>query len=95
MKGYRRPHRYKKRKPIYRSRFFWLVIFILILFFSFFYFLFLTDFFQIKEINIAGLQQVSEEALNSLVKSHLENKILFFSTKSIFSVNSNKIKEEA
>jgi len=95
VKPYRRPHRYKKRKPIYRSRSFWLVIFVLILFSSLLYLLFLADYFQIKEINIAGLQQVSEEALNSLVKSHLENKILFFSTKSIFSVNSNKIKEEA
>lgn len=94
MKRYRKPHRYKKKKPIYRSRFFWLVIFVLILFSSFFYLLFLADFFQIEKINISGLQRVSEATLNSLINLHLENKILFFSTKSIFLINSNKIKEE-
>jgi len=94
VRGYRKPHRYKKRKPIYRNRFFWLAILILIFFFSFFYFLFFTEFFQIEKINVVGLEQVSEEQLNLSIKDKLENRILFFPTRSIFLVDLNKIKED-
>ena len=93
-KQYRKPHRYKKRKPFYRDRFFWLAIFVLILFSSSFYFLFLSDFFQIKNINISGFEEIPEERLSLLVGERLENKILFFSTKSIFLANSNEIKKD-
>ena len=93
VKRYRKPHQFKKIKPIYRNRFFWLGILILIFFSSIFYFLFFAEFFQIKKINIAGLEQVSEEQLNLLVIEKLENKILFFSSGTIFWVNLNKIKE--
>lgn len=94
VRGHRKPHRFKKRKPIYRNRFFWLVILILIFFSSFFYFLFFTEFFQVEKINIVGLEQVSEEQLNLLIKEKLENRILFFPTRNIFLVDLNKIKED-
>jgi len=91
---YRKPHHFKKRKPIYGNRFFWLGFLILIFFSSLFYFLFFAEFFQVKKINIAGPQQTSAEQLNLLVSEKLENKILFFSTRSIFLVNLNKIKDD-
>jgi len=94
VRGYRKPHRFKKRKPIYRNRFFWLAILILIFFSSFFYFLFFTEFFQVKKINIVGLEQVPEEQLNLSIKDKLETKILFFPTRNIFLVDLNKIKED-
>ncbi|MDP2967013.1 MAG: FtsQ-type POTRA domain-containing protein [bacterium] len=94
VRGYRKPHRFKKRKPIYRNRFFWLAILILFFFSSFFYFLFFTEFFQVKKINIVGLEQVPEEQLNLSIKDKLETKILFFPTRNIFLVDLNKIKED-
>jgi len=94
VKGYRKPHRFKKRKPIYRNRFFWLAILILIFFSSFFYFLFFTEFFQVEKISIVGLEQISEEQLNLSIKDKLENRILFFPTRNIFLVDLNKIKED-
>jgi len=94
VKQHRKPHRFKKRKPIYRNRFFWLGLLILIFLSSTFYLLFFSKIFQVKEINIAGLQQVSEEQLNLLGEGKLENKILFFPTRSIFLVNLNKIRED-
>ncbi|MDP1538803.1 MAG: FtsQ-type POTRA domain-containing protein, partial [bacterium] len=97
VKQRRKPHRFKKRKPIYRNRFFWLGLLILIFLLSTFYFLFFSKTFQVKEI-IAGLQQVSDQQLNtslrSVIEGKLETKILFFPTRSIFLVNLNKIKED-
>ncbi|MCX6759250.1 MAG: FtsQ-type POTRA domain-containing protein [Candidatus Nealsonbacteria bacterium] len=94
VRGYRKPHRFKKRKPIYRNRFFWSAILILIFFSSFFYFLFFTEFFQVEKINIVGLEQVSEEQLNLSIKDKLGNRILFFPTRNIFLLDLNKIKED-
>ncbi len=87
MISYRKPHRYKKRKPIYRNRFFWLGLLAIVFFFSIFYFLFLSGFFQVEKIIISGENKVSAEEINSAVESKLENKILFWPTKSIFLVN--------
>ena len=94
VKQYRKPHRFKKRKPIYRQRFFWLGLLILIFFSSIFYFLFFAKFFQVEKINLSGLEQVSQEDLNLLIQEKLENRILFFPTRSIFLMDLNKIKED-
>ena len=94
VKQYRKPHRFKKRKPIYRQRFFWLGLLILISLSSLFYFLFFAEFFQVEKINLSGLEQVSQEDLNLLIQEKLENRILFFPTRSIFLMDLNKIKED-
>jgi len=94
MKQRRKPHRYKKRKPIYRNLFLWLGIFVLLLSFSLLYFLFLADFFQVKEINVAGLQEVLQGRLKLLVQERAENNILSFPTRSIFLVDTGKMTED-
>jgi cell division septal protein FtsQ len=94
MKQYRKPHRYKKRKPIYHNRFLWLTLLALVLSLALFYFLFLADLFQIKEINVAGLQEALQGRLKLLVQERTENNALSFPTRSIFLVNTGKIKED-
>lgn len=90
---FRKPYRIKKKKSIFENRFFWLIFLILIIFGSAFYFLLFSEFFQIKNIIITGEQKVSKEDIKLNVEKKLETKILFFKTKSIFSVNLNEIKE--
>jgi cell division septal protein FtsQ len=94
MKQYRKPHRYKKRKPFYYNRFLWLALLVLVLSLTLFYFLFLADLFQIKEINVAGLQETLQGRLKLLVQERTENNALSFPTRSIFLVNTGKIKED-
>jgi len=91
-KQYRKPYRVKKKRPIYKNRFFWLGILFLIFVSSVFYFLFFFNFFQVKNINIEGVNKVPTDSVRFLAESKLENKILFFSTKSIFLINSGDIK---
>jgi len=94
MKKYRKPYRIKKKKPIFRNRFFRLGILILILLFTIYYLLFLSQAFQIEKIIITGEEKVSTQDLKLFVEKKLEKTILFFKTKSIFLINSNEIKKD-
>lgn len=90
---YKKPYRVRKRKSIFKNRFFWLGIFIFIFFVALFYFLFISPFFQIEKIIISGNKKVLKEDIQTVVKKELEQKIFLFSKKNLFLVKPNKIKE--
>ena len=94
MKKYRKPYRIKKKKSIFRSHFFWLFILTLIFLGGIFYLLFLSPFFQVREIKISGNEKVSSEQILSQVQKKIEQKLLFFTTRSVLLVNSKQIKKE-
>lgn len=83
-KTFRKPHRIKPKKSIFRNRFFWLSFSILIILGAIFYLIYFSALFQIKNINIFGQEKVSPEQ----VKSFIETK-----TRTIFLVNFNEIRE--
>ena len=93
-KSYRRPHNYRKKKSIIRNRFFWLTIFALGLIGFSFYFFFLSDAFQVEKVTIRGENKVSKEDIGSLIEGKLENRFLFFPTKTILLVSLNDMREE-
>jgi len=93
-KHYRKPHRYKKIKPIFRKRFFWLGILALAVFIGIFYSLFFLEVFQIEKIIVTGEKKVAKQELELLVEERLESRILFFKTKSIFAVDLKQIKKD-
>lgn len=93
-KIFRKPHQFKKKKSIIRNRFFWRGILIFVFIISLFYFLFLSKTFQVEMITVSGEEKVSTEGIKLLVEKKLENKILFFKTKSIFLVNLDEIKND-
>jgi len=91
MKKYRKPYRVRKKKSIFRNRFFWLGILILIIFGGFFYLICFSSFFQIKEIKISGNQKVPTADLQNIIQNRIEKKVLFFRSKGIFLADLNKI----
>jgi len=94
MKKYRRSHRIKRKKSLFKNRFFWLGILTLVIVVAFFYLLFFSEIFQVKKVIITGEEKVSKEELKLLIEKKLEKKIFFFKTKSIFLVNLNEIKRD-
>jgi cell division protein FtsQ len=94
MKKYRKPYQFKKKKSILKNRFFWWGILTVILIGGIFYFFFFFEIFQIKKIEITGLEKTPIEKIKTITKKNAENMIFFFKTKSIFLVNLNKIKKE-
>ena len=93
-KYYRKPHRYKKRKPILRKKFSALVFLSLVAAGAAFYGLFFWQGFWVEKITISGEQKIAEEEINYLVEKNLENKILFLKTKSILKVDAGQIKTD-
>ncbi len=94
MKGYRKPHRFKRKKPIFRNKFFWSGILIFVLISFLFYFLFFSSVLQVKKVILSGEKRASTENLKELVENKLENKVLFIRTKSIFAVNLGEIRRD-
>ncbi|MBZ9571991.1 FtsQ-type POTRA domain-containing protein [Patescibacteria group bacterium] len=93
-KKFRRPYKIKRKKSILKNRFFWLTLLILIISGVIFYFFIFSSFFQVERVIVSGNEKVSKENIKAVVESNLEEKILFFPTKSIFLVNLNKIKKD-
>jgi hypothetical protein len=91
--GLRKPHRFKRKKSILGNRFFWLGILLLIFIGAIFYFLFLSETFQIEKIIVTGEEKVSTEEIKQFIEEKLGGKILFFPTKSTFSVNLDEIRK--
>lgn len=89
---YKKPYRIKKKKSILKSRFFWFSIFFVILCIGIFYLIYLLPFIQIKEINVSNNNKVSTDEVKNLAWHNLEIKILFFDSKSILLLDTNKIK---
>ncbi len=91
---YRKYYPLKKKKPLFKNRNFWLVVFILIFSLSLFYFLFLGSFFQLKEIKISGNQSLSPLQLTEFLESKMEKSIGPFLSRSIFLLRVGKIEKE-
>jgi len=92
IKKYRKPYRVKKKKPIFRDRFFWLGILIFVVIVGIFYLICFSPFFQIKEIKISGNQKVPTGDLENIIQNQIVRNLFFSQTKSIFLVNLNIIK---
>lgn len=67
MRRYTKIHRYRRKKSILKSRFFWLTALILFVFTSLFSFLFFSGIFLVEKIIVTGQEKVSKEAIKSLV----------------------------
>jgi len=93
MRIYKRPYRIKKKKSIFRNRFFWLAILIFIILLSTFYFLLFSPYFQIKEIKISGNEKVATQDLRKLIEDTIKKKIIVFQTRSIFLTTPNQLQE--
>jgi len=91
---YRKPHRYKKRKPIFRKKFLAFGFLVLTAACAVFYGLFLGKIFWAEKIIINGEQKITKEEIEFLVSKKLENTVLFFKTKSILAVDGGQIKED-
>ena len=93
-KLFRKRHTFRRKKPILKSRYLWIIGLVLIASVSLFYFLTFSETFQIKNIVVTGEEKASKEEIILIVEGKLDKRLLFFKTKSIFFVNSKGIRED-
>ena len=93
IRAFRKPYRVRRKKSVFKNRFFWLGILILIIIGTAVYFITFASFFQIKEIQISGNEKVQKESLENFIWENVSKKMLIFKTKSILLVNLQRIEK--
>ncbi len=94
---YRKHHRIKKKKLIFKSFYFWLSIFLFILIAIIFFLCFFWEKTQLKEIKIWGSELNETEKVDEIeeiVFNNVEKKILFKKSRSIIFIRKNEIKKD-
>ena len=101
IRRYRKPYRIKNKRSfsrlflkVLKSRFFWLFFLILFSVGAVSYTVFFNSFFQIKEIRVSGNQKIQTEDIKNFLDQKISQRFLFFPTKSIFLINSNKVNND-
>jgi cell division septal protein FtsQ len=94
MKKYRKPHRFKKKRPVFKNQFFWPVILILIFIISLSYLLFFSQFLKVRNIIISGNRKISYESLMSVIEMEINMGRWLFPSDNIFFIDLKKIKQE-
>ncbi len=87
---YKKSFQTRKKKSIFRNRFFWLSILFLLVLGTVFYFVLFSSLFQIKEIKISGNKKVSTGDIEEVIKNQANKKIIFFANQSIFLIDFKK-----
>lgn len=92
-------HRIKPRRSIFKTPWFWMGLFFLIIIFSILYLVVFYSGVQVENIVISGNHKISSKEIEGLVLNNINNKILQFgemniNSKSIFLVNNNKLSTE-
>jgi|AntAceMinimDraft_18_1070375.scaffolds.fasta_scaffold01760_9 cell division septal protein FtsQ len=82
----------KKKKSIFRNRFFWFFILGIITFLGLFYFLIFSPVFQIESVTVEGTHFVDALEVKEGIEKITEKNILFFPSKSIFVLRKREVK---
>jgi len=94
MRRYRKPHKIRRKTSIFKKKFFWIFILVLIFFFGSVYLVSFASFFNIKEIKISGNKKVSTNDISELINQEIIRNFWKFSSKSIFLANVGKAKDD-
>lgn len=86
--------RIKRRKRIFKSRFFWFFILTLIAILIVFYLICFCSFFRLKKIDIIGNKNISSEEIKNLTEINFPREIVFLKSQSILLVDFQKIERE-
>lgn len=90
-KYYRKPHRYKIKKPFFRKKMMALVFLALVFAGAIFYAAFLWKALWVNKIIVSGEQKIAKENIESIAVGHVAKKVLFFDTRSILAVDTEAI----
>ena len=85
---HRKPKRIKKKKSIFKNKFFWIFLFAVVFAFSGFYVVAFLDAFQVKTVQVKENDAKLKKNVEALANRSIERKMFFLSTRSIFILDS-------
>lgn len=86
----------KKKKPIlliFKKRYFWLAVLILVILGTLLYFIFLSPFFQVNKIEVYGSNKISIEKIKNIINEQKNEKIALIIPRNIFLIDFEKIEK--
>ncbi len=83
----------RKKKSIFRSRFFWFFVLGVVILFGLFYFFIFSPVFQIRAITVQGVHFIDPLEIEKEIRKIAEKKILFFPSTSIFVFDKKQAKQ--
>lgn len=92
---YKKSYKVKKKKLLIFNKIFWIFGGSILLLSGIFYFFIFFSFFQVRAIEISGLQKIPQEGLQKIVEQNTQKSIFFFSSRNIFLADFGKVKKEA
>ncbi len=94
MTAFRKLHQFKRKKPIYKSRFFWIGIATLLVISGLIYLIAFVPFFQVEEVEVTGNQDIESKEIKKIVNKNISRELPFTSSRSVFLVRVGKIQDE-
>jgi len=88
--SYKKTHRTKKKKPIFRNKIFWLGLLFLTILGAAFYFIVFSSIFKIEEIQISGDIKIPVEEIRNIILEQIDKN---YFKKSVFLVSLKEINE--
>ena len=86
--------KHSRLKKVLRNRFFWFGLLGLVVMIGVFYGIFFTPFLKIKNIKIEGVQKVSSDSVQEVVKEYIPKRFIFFEINNFFLVNVKEVSKE-
>ncbi|MBU4023480.1 cell division protein FtsQ/DivIB [Patescibacteria group bacterium] len=74
----------RKKKSIFKNKFFWFSILAILILAGLFYLFFFSPIFEIKEIEAIDVNFSNKQEIEKVIQEKVENKFLFLKTKNIF-----------
>jgi len=92
-KRFSKPYRVKRKKALYKNRYFWFSILLFLAVGGLGYLGFFDSMFQIKDVQISGNAKISGVEIQDFISQSISSKFAFLASKSIFLLNSTKISQ--
>jgi len=86
----RKHYRIRRKKSFLQNRFFWTLLFGLLIGSGFLYFFFLSPVFQVKRIEISGNEKVSSDDIRELIEKEITTNLFFKNVRNIFLADLDK-----
>lgn len=87
-------HQFKRNKPIYKSRFFWISIAVLIVIGALFYLTIFASFFEVERVKVSGSEKSKEDKIRKIARKNFSRNLYFVTSHSLFLAKTKKIETE-
>jgi len=92
--SFKKLHQFKRKKPLYKSRFFWVSFASLLVFLGLVYLVTFASFLQVKRITVVGNNSLTQKEIKKLVEENMTKDFLFAKSNSVLLIETSKVEEE-